>query len=136
VFYIFYNTGRWTKSKNPVILKNITLPVVLYACETCSLKLREEHGLKKFENRVLKENIWTEERRNGGWRTLHNEELHNLYPFAGFPQRRPGFEPRSGHVEFVVDKVAQGQVFSEYFGFPCQFSFHRMLYIHHPGLVQ
>jgi hypothetical protein len=25
---------------------------------------------------------------------------------------------------FVVDKVALGQVFSEYFGFPCQ-SFHR-----------
>jgi hypothetical protein len=28
---------------------------------------------------------------------------------------------------FVVDKAALGQVFSEYFGFPCQFSFH----IHH-----
>jgi hypothetical protein len=25
---------------------------------------------------------------------------------AGFPPRRPGFEPGSGHVEFVVDKVA------------------------------
>jgi hypothetical protein len=24
-----------------------------------------------------------------------------------------------------------GQVFSEYYGFPCQFSFHRLLYIHH-----
>jgi hypothetical protein len=24
-----------------------------------------------------------------------------------------------------------GQVFSEYFGFPCQFSFHRLLHIHH-----
>jgi hypothetical protein len=29
----------------------------------------------------------------------------------------------SGHVGFVVDKVTLGQVFSEYFGFPCQFSF-------------
>jgi hypothetical protein len=28
-------------------------------------------------------------------------------------------------VEFVVDKVALEQVFSEYFGFPCQSSFHR-----------
>jgi hypothetical protein len=37
----------------------------------------------------------------------------------------------SGHVGFVVDKVALGQVFSEYFGFPCQFSFHRLLHIHH-----
>jgi hypothetical protein len=32
---------------------------------------------------------------------------------------------------FVVDKVAVGQVFSEYFGFPCQFSFHRMVDTHH-----
>jgi hypothetical protein len=34
-------------------------------------------------------------------------------------------------VGFVVDKVPLGQVFSEYFGFPCQFSFHRLLHIHH-----
>jgi hypothetical protein len=34
-------------------------------------------------------------------------------------------------VGFVVEKVALGQVFSEYFGFPCQFSFHRLLHIHH-----
>jgi hypothetical protein len=33
-------------------------------------------------------------------------------------------EPGSGQVGFVVDKVALGQVFSEYFGFPCQSSFH------------
>jgi hypothetical protein len=43
---------------------------------------------------------------------------------AGFLQWRPGFEPRSGNVGFVVDKVVLGQVFSEYFGFHCQFSFH------------
>jgi hypothetical protein len=30
-------------------------------------------------------------------------------------------------VRFVVDKVALGQVFSEYFGLPCQFSFRRLL---------
>jgi hypothetical protein len=42
-----------------------------------------------------------------------------------------GFDPRSGHLGFVVDKVALGQVFSEYFGFPCQFSFHRLLNTHH-----
>jgi hypothetical protein len=32
---------------------------------------------------------------------------------------------------FVVDKVTLGQVFSEYFCFPCQFSFHRLLHTHH-----
>jgi hypothetical protein len=38
-------------------------------------------------------------------------------------------------VGFVVDKVASGQVFSEYFGFPCQNrSFHELLHHHnHPG---
>jgi hypothetical protein len=48
---------------------------------------------------------------------------------AGFPPRRPGFDPRSDHVGLVVvDKVALGQVFSEYFGFPCQSSFHQLLH--------
>jgi hypothetical protein len=31
---------------------------------------------------------------------------------------------------FVVDKVALWQVFCEYFGFPCQFTFHRLLHTH------
>jgi hypothetical protein len=31
---------------------------------------------------------------------------------AGFPLRRPWFEPGSGHVGFVVNKVTLGQVFS------------------------
>jgi hypothetical protein len=38
--------------------------------------------------------------------------------------------PGSRHVGFVVDKVALGPVFSEYFCFPCQFSFHRLLHVH------
>jgi hypothetical protein len=37
-------------------------------------------------------------------------------------------------VGFVVDKVALGRVFSEYFGFNCQSSFHQILHHHnHPG---
>jgi hypothetical protein len=32
----------------------IILHVVLYGCETWSLSLREEHGLRVFENRVLR----------------------------------------------------------------------------------
>jgi hypothetical protein len=31
----------------------------------------------------------------------------------------------------MVYKVAVGQVFTEYFGFPCQFSFHQLLHTHH-----
>jgi hypothetical protein len=34
---------------------------------------------------------------------------------------------------FVVDKVALGPLFSEYFGFPCQSSFHQLLH-NHPHL--
>jgi hypothetical protein len=33
-------------------------------------------------------------------------------------------------VGFVVDKVTEGQLFSQYFGFPCQLSSHRVLQIH------
>jgi hypothetical protein len=37
---------------------------------------------------------------------------------------------------FVVEEAALVQVFSEYFGFPCQ-SFHQFLHHHnHPGLAQ
>jgi hypothetical protein len=45
------------------------------------------------------------------------------------------FDPRSSKVGFVVEKVALGQVTSEYFGLSCRFSFHQMLHTHHPGLV-
>jgi hypothetical protein len=39
-------------------------------------------------------------------------------------------------VGFVVDKVALGQVFSEYFGFPCH-SFHHILHpYNHPAQEQ
>jgi hypothetical protein len=36
-----------------------------------------------------------------------------------------------------MDKAALEQVFSEYFGFPCQSSFHQFLHhYNHPGLAQ
>jgi hypothetical protein len=38
---------------------------------------------------------------------------------------------RVGDMGFVMDKVVLGQVFSEHFGFSCQFSFHRLLHTHH-----
>jgi len=36
------------------IYRTIILPVVLYGCETWSLTLRKERGLRVFENRVLR----------------------------------------------------------------------------------
>jgi hypothetical protein len=50
---------------------------------------------------------------------------------SDFPLRRPGFEPRSRHVGFVVDEVTLEKVFSEYFDFPCQFSFHHLVHTHY-----
>jgi hypothetical protein len=43
------------------------------------LTLREEHRLRIFENKVLR--IFVPKRCEvmGGWRKLHNEELHELY---------------------------------------------------------
>jgi hypothetical protein len=58
----------------------INLPVVLYGCETWSLKLRDEHRLRVFENRYLR---WifglNRDEVTGEWRKLHNKELHDLY---------------------------------------------------------
>jgi hypothetical protein len=62
------------------IYKAINLPFVLYGCKTWSLTLREEHILRVFENKVLKR-IFEPKRDEvpGGWRKLHNEELHSMY---------------------------------------------------------
>jgi hypothetical protein len=49
---------------------------------------------------------------------------------AGFSPWWPGFDPKSGHVGFMVDEVALGLDFSEYFGFPCQFVFRQLLHAH------
>jgi hypothetical protein len=52
----------------------------LYGCETCSLKLREEHRLRVLENRVLRRIFGPKrDEGTGQWRKLHSEELHNLY---------------------------------------------------------
>jgi hypothetical protein len=56
------------------------LLAVLYGCGTWSLTWGEEHRLRVFEKRVLRRIFGL--RRDeviGGWRKLHNEELHILY---------------------------------------------------------
>jgi hypothetical protein len=68
-------------------------------------------------------------RRFGGIYTLFLWALPELRRLVdGFRPRRPGFYPRSGHVGFLVYKGTLGRVSSEYFGFPCQFKFHRILH--------
>jgi hypothetical protein len=61
------------------IYRTILLSVVLYKCETLSLTLREEHRLREFGNRVLRETFGTKVKKvTEDWRKLHNEELHHL----------------------------------------------------------
>ena len=52
----------------------------MYGCETWSLTLREERGLRVFENVVLRR-IFGHKRDEvaGEWRELYNEELNELY---------------------------------------------------------
>jgi hypothetical protein len=62
------------------IYKTIILPVVLYGCDIWSLTVIEEHKLRMFEKRVLRRILGPKrDGVTGGWRKLHNEELHNLY---------------------------------------------------------
>jgi len=45
-----------------------------------SVTLRKKHRLRVFENRVVRRMFGPKrEEVAGGWRRLHNEELHNLY---------------------------------------------------------
>jgi hypothetical protein len=60
-------------------MQTIILPLVLYGCESWSLTLREEHRLRVFKNRVLRIFGLKRDEETGGWRKLHNEELHNLH---------------------------------------------------------
>jgi hypothetical protein len=47
------------------------------------------------------------------------------------PTEATRVQARAIDVGFVMDKVAPVQVFSEYYGFLCQFSFHQLIHIHH-----
>jgi hypothetical protein len=72
-----------SKNLKVKIYRTTILAVVLYGCETWSLKLRAERRLRVFENMVLrrvfgpKRDKVTEE-----WRKLHNEELSDLYSWV------------------------------------------------------
>jgi hypothetical protein len=51
----------------------------LYKCENWPFTLREEHRQKVFENRVLRRIFRSKmDEIIGGWRKLHNDELHNF----------------------------------------------------------
>jgi hypothetical protein len=68
----------FSKKVNFGIRRTIVLPVVLYVFETFS-KLRKEHRMRMFENRVLRRIFEPKGDEVAGVLTkLHSEELHNL----------------------------------------------------------
>ena len=69
-----------SKKLKVITYRTITLPVVLYGCETLSLTLREEHRLRVFENNVRRKICGAKrDETTGEWRKLHNAKLHALY---------------------------------------------------------
>jgi hypothetical protein len=82
------------------------LPVVLYGCETWSLILMEEHRLSVYENRVLRKIfVPKSDEVIGGWRKLHNEELHNLYSSLSLIRMIKSRRNKcAGHVELRGEK--------------------------------
>jgi hypothetical protein len=68
--------------------------------------LREEHVLKVSENRVLRRTLRPKRGEiMGGWRKLHNEELHNSSPdvITTINQRR------EGHVKMNAYRILVGK---------------------------
>jgi PAS domain-containing protein len=81
-----------------------SLPVVLYGWETWPLTLREEHGLRMFENRMLRRIFGPKrDEMTGGRGKVRNEELHNLYfwPIRTMKSRRMRW---AGHVAPTGEK--------------------------------
>jgi hypothetical protein len=82
----------------------------LHGYETLYLTLREEHGLRVFENRVLRRILGPKREVERGWRRLHNEELHNLYSSPNIIRviksrmmRRAGHVPCMGEMRNVYN---------------------------------
>jgi hypothetical protein len=76
-------------------------------------------------------NMWCFMMIHSGIQIILRYYLNSSRSYSGnITNGRDWFAPGSGQVGFVVDKMALGQVFSEYFGFSCQSSFHQLLHNH------
>jgi hypothetical protein len=74
------------------------------------------HHVRKFQTFLYKLKVNSTPRAIDGFCLQVSLCLYVRWLVAGFSPRRPGFAPRSVHVGFLMDSMAQRQVFS------CQFS--------------
>ena len=101
----FFSSSLLSKNLKIKIYRTIIFPVVLYGCETWSLTLREERGLRVFENRAVRRVFGPKrDEVTGKWRKLHNEELSDLYSLPNIVRVVKSRRMRwAGHVAHMGD---------------------------------
>ena len=104
------SSGLVSKNLKINIYRIIILSVVLYGCETWSLKLRKECKLRVFQNKALRSIFGPKmDEVAGEWRKLHNEELNDLYCSPNIvwviKSRRMKW---AGHVACIGERNIQG----------------------------
>jgi len=75
-----FSSSFLSKNLKINIFRTTVFRVVLYGCETWSLKFRKERRMRLFENRVLRRIFGSKNyEMTGEWRKLHSEELNDFY---------------------------------------------------------
>jgi len=95
---------------HPIIIYRIIIfPLALYGCETRSLTLREERGLRMFEKRVLKRIFGLKDKITREQNKPHNEEFNDLHSSPTtiwvIKMRRMRW---AGHVACMRERFLQG----------------------------
>ena len=81
LYHIFWNLSSSLPVSKTIKMKITVLTVVVYGCETWSLKPVWKHRRTVFESRMLRENIGTQtDEVAGSWSKLYSEELYDFTP--------------------------------------------------------
>jgi hypothetical protein len=102
----FLSSRLRSKNIKVRIYKIVILSAILYGCATFCLTLRDTHRLRLFENRMLRRMCGAKrDEETGGWRKLHNQELHNFYSSTGIIRMIKSRKMRwAGHVTRIGEK--------------------------------